>query len=741
MKQQLFDQFPYAIIRVSQNQVALANQRAHALLDKVGNVFVSQVLEASLTQSGIFTWSLSSGENVYIQVYRVHGVDDQLLLIGSEADFLTHLPFSFEQSLEDFAADPYLVNQRIASLVQSAVTFERFDLLRVDRTLRRYTYEYSIGIDIEGTLRTAYSYITNSGLGWIFQNEISHLVPTLVPDIFTFREDPLLYQTGFRSILRVPIVFDHGVIGAILLASSEPGRFQLEDAMFFDLFSKHVAQSFFHAGVQLKNEFQTLVTATLLQTVISAVPEQNINGFLNHYCTQLRQNAKVDRVGLFVINEEITQRCCIAEAGKTIKGFGEWTTLSNTGIQEMIMLKSIVAFNLADPRLENLEQGLVGQGFTAILYAPIENQDGKIVAALTGVTSDELALSFTTAGIFKVASEQLGMILSNIPLDIQASTNRPRLSLTPLPKGFEHIIGSSEVIRDTIHQASVAAKYDFPILITGETGTGKELFAKAIHQSGTSATGPFIVVNSAAIPPNLLESELFGYQEGAFTGGLKGGKKGKIQLADGGTLFLDEIGELSPELQAKLLRVIQEQEVEPLGASRAIPVHVRIISATHRDLNRMVQQGDFREDLLYRLNAIEIQLPALRKRGPDILELADHILSFLARTHGTAAKRLSSEAKEQFLSYTWPGNVRQLQNVINRLFVFVEDQVIHLNDLPPDLRNFQSSNDTETERQKMERLLAEFDGNKTALAHYLGITRTGLWKKLKRLGLQPEVKI
>jgi len=237
-----------------------------------------------------------------------------------------------------------------------------------------------------------------------------------------------------------------------------------------------------------------------------------------------------------------------------------------------------------------------------------------------------------------------------------------------------------------------------------------------------------------------LESELFGYQEGAFSGGVKGGKPGKILLANNGTLFLDEIGELSPELQAKLLRVIQEQEIEPLGAVKPIPVKVRILSATHRDLSQMVAQGEFREDLLYRLNSIEIKIPPLRQRGEDVLELAEYMLKSLAQSHGTPEKILSPAAQELLLQYDWPGNIRQLQNIINRLYVFVEGSVIHAEDLPPELKVGSPEKDKLekeiSEKEKIERLLAEFGGNKTALAQYLGITRTGLWKKLKRLGLQ-----
>jgi len=738
MQRQLLDQFPYAIIRVNgAHEVTLTNLRGQALLNKIDSDFIKKILDDNSDPALIKCRVLPSGDVVFVQLFIVTGTSDILVLIGDEVDFLNHLPPRFEQILEDFTTDPSDVNKRIISLVQEAATFERFDLLRMNRRLRKYTQEYSIGIDFEGptVLHAASSSVMNTGLGWVFQNSATHLVETLSPEVFSFQEDALLYQTGLRSILRVPIVFDEGVIGAILLASMKPDQFTIEDAMFFELLSKLVAPSYVYAGVLLQHEFQTLGTSTLLQTIISTVADRFNYDFFNEYCTHLVLNAKVDRVGLFLIDQENKQCCNIAETGENVERLGQWIPLSNTGIEEMIKTRSIIAFNLADPAFKNMGKYLVGQGITAIIYAPIENQHGEIIAALTGLTSDEFALSLATAGIFKCASDNLGMILSNMPLDMQLEAGPQRIQVPTAPKGFEHIIGSSDIIKDTIRHASVAAKYDFPILITGETGTGKELFAKAIHQFGPASKGPFIVVNSAAIPPNLLESELFGYKEGAFTGGLKGGKKGKFLLADEGTIFLDEIGELSSELQAKLLRVVQEQEVEPLGSSKPIPVHVQIISATHRDLKSMVQQGDFREDLLYRLNAIEIKIPPLRERGLDILDFAENMLTFLARTHGTSVKTLSPGARVQFLKYSWPGNVRQLQNVINRLFVFVEGQVIHSQDLPPELYT-QDGPEQETEHQKLEHLLKEFSGNKTALAHYLGITRTGLWKKLKRLGLQ-----
>lgn len=743
MHDKILYEFPYAIFEFSRlGELVFRNQRAESLFPESADNWDSfaQLLNESRTlglEKGgnpIYYWVRSDGQALFAKLFVASGSPNRLLLVGEEPEAFFLLPAHLERILEDFPMDPAAVTQRIAAIVQNSLSFERLDIIRINRHLRKYVYEYSIGIDIAGVVHTAYSTIGNTGLGWMLSNQLPHLVRDFAPESFSFDEDPKLYQTGFRSILRVPIVLDRGVIGAILLASTAAGHFGLEDALVIDRIAQHVAPAFFHAGTLLEHEYQTLGNATLLRTVMSGIPAEQMDEFLLQYCLQLRQIVKAERVGLSLLNQRKNLRCCIAEAGKPVADTGHWVPLENSGIREMINSKSIVAFNLRDPRYDDGQEELSRAGFTAILYAPVENEDGEVIAALTGVTSDEQALSRWFAGIFKVASEQLGLILSQTHLEFHGDLPRRSLTAPKNPQGFQHIIGSSAVIRETIRQAAVASKYDFPILITGETGTGKELFAKAIHESSNVSEGPFIVVNSAAIPTNLLESELFGYQDGAFTGGVRGGRKGKILLADNGTLFLDEIGELSPELQAKILRVVQEQEVEPLGSTRPIPVHVRVISATHRNLKEMVRDGQFREDLLYRLNAIEITLPSLRERGSDVIELAQHLLHDLAQAHSVPVKRFSPEAERSLRNYSWPGNVRQLQNVIERLFVFVDGQRIGESDLP---RDFVSPTlPFDSEQEKLARLLQEFNGNKTALADYLGITRTGLWKKLKRLGLQ-----
>lgn len=733
MREELFESYPFGIIRVNQeDQILRKNEKASEFIHHLSPLELTSLFK-TLSEKKLTTWSIIDDQTLYIKKYEVEGSSDYLILLGTNPDFSINVPVLFEKSIEDFPADPRGVVERIVSLISDAVTFERFDLLRVNPQLRKYTYEYSIGINIEGTAHTAYSEIKNTGLGWIFKHEAPNLVQDLEKIDTGFWEDPLLLQSGFRSILRVPILFEHGVVGAILLASLKTHRFQLEDAFLLDQISKLVAQPYFHSGLLLDNEYHNLTAATLFQTIVSLIDESNIKDFLGEYAEKLRITSGLDYTSIFVFDEKNKLRRCLAEAGPESLDSSDWVPIWDTGIEEMYRSQSIVAYNFIDPNYKNAEH-LIKKGLTSLVYSPIR-ANGQIIGAIGAVTSDERALSSDTAGLFKYCSEQLGLILAKVPITQPNFTRKSHKCCQAVHRGFQNIIGTSQIMQDTIRRAATAAQYEFPILITGETGTGKELFAKAIHQTSKVAEGPFIVVNSAAIPENLLESELFGYQEGAFTGGLKGGKRGKILLADGGTLFLDEIGELSPELQAKLLRVIQEQEVEPLGATKPIPVQVRIISATHRNLADMVQKGEFREDFLYRLNAIEIQLPPLRERESDIINLAEHMLNHLSQSHGIHPKTLSPSARELLLKYSWPGNVRQLQNIINRLFVFVESTIIQAKDLPPDLRT-SPVNSPESEKDKLERLLNEFGGNKTALAHFLGITRTGLWKKLKRLGIQ-----
>lgn len=247
---------------------------------------------------------------------------------------------------------------------------------------------------------------------------------------------------------------------------------------------------------------------------------------------------------------------------------------------------------------------------------------------------------------------------------------------------FDNIIGRSQVILDAINKAKIAAKSDSTIFLYGASGTGKELFARSIHYASFRKNGPFVAINCATLPENLIESELFGYEKGSFTGASTKGKIGKFEQANNGTLFLDEIADLPLHLQAKLLRVLQEKKIDKIGSSTPTDINVRIISATHKNLEEMVRRNEFREDLYYRLNVIPLYLPSLKERGEDILLCSQYIIRKLCHKMNKPEKRISKEVEKKFMSHSWPGNVRELENILEYAINFTDDDEIGIDDLP-----------------------------------------------------------
>jgi len=311
----------------------------------------------------------------------------------------------------------------------------------------------------------------------------------------------------------------------------------------------------------------------------------------------------------------------------------------------------------------------------------------------------------------------------------------------PAANGEPAILGRSPAIATLLEQIARVAPASGRVLILGENGSGKELVAGAIHAQSRRASGPFVKMNCAAIPANLIESELFGYEKGAFTGALQG-KAGRFELADGGTLFMDEVGDLAPEAQAKLLRAIETGEVERVGGTKTTKVDVRVVAATNKDLSAAVQDRTFREDLYYRLNVLPLHVPPLRERRGDVALLAAHFLDAFCAAEGQAAKQLDDEAVALLEEYPWPGNVRELRNLMERAAILVPGETVGAADLAPWLEGAPSASGPglrgEIERKEADAIrkaLEQANWNVTQAASGLGIDRTNLHRKMRKYGI------
>ena len=314
---------------------------------------------------------------------------------------------------------------------------------------------------------------------------------------------------------------------------------------------------------------------------------------------------------------------------------------------------------------------------------------------------------------------------------------------------IEHgMVGVSDKLRDLERQVAKVAPSNSNVLILGESGTGKELIARALHRNSLRAAGPFVAINCAALTEALLESELFGHERGAFTGAITQ-KKGKLEVADGGTVFLDEIGELSPLLQAKLLRVLQEREMERVGGTKTIPLNILLLAATNRDLEEAALKGDFRRDLFYRLNVVSLKAPALRDRPEDTIPLAEHFAKKYAAECGRKIVGLAPEARAYLQSYSWPGNVRELENAIERAVVLGSADMVLAEDLPENIRESRpaavsaSMYEEAVEAAKRQVVLQAFDQvnhDHEAAAKILGLHPNYLHKLIRTMNLKPALK-
>ncbi|WP_092468015.1 sigma 54-interacting transcriptional regulator [Desulfotruncus arcticus] len=415
----------------------------------------------------------------------------------------------------------------------------------------------------------------------------------------------------------------------------------------------------------------------------------------------------------------------------------------------------------------SVAERIIGLSTDAVLEQPISKviesnyACKKIVGngtATSGETVEFNGLTFTINRIPVTIYNQSGLVVT-----FQVTEKIKRIE-TSLRKEINHqgliahyrfsdIIGRSAMIEETIREARKYTRSDAAVLITGESGTGKELFAQSIHNESIRRNGPFVAINCAALPESLLESELFGYEEGAFTGAKKGGKQGLFAMAHGGTIFLDEIGDLSPTLQARLLRVLQQKEIMPVGSQRVIPVDVRVISATNRNLQEAVEKGEFRVDLYYRLNVLHLHIPSLRMRMEDLPLLFKHFYQRLIGSDHSQELHIVEKVLEEQKSYLWPGNIRELEGFVERYVALGEEDATTcktlrslLNKLKKNMPGESSLYDKhmlviklgsmeDMERQIIEQAAEVVEGGKGELAKVLGLSRTTLWKKLKKVDM------
>jgi PAS domain S-box-containing protein len=361
-------------------------------------------------------------------------------------------------------------------------------------------------------------------------------------------------------------------------------------------------------------------------------------------------------------------------------------------------------------------------------------KDGNVIAVFGQVMFKDVK------DVGKLATE-LSLLESKVKLYEEELINLRSTRYT-----FDSIFGKSQAIRNLKSEGLRAAANQFPVLISGESGTGKELFAQAIHHAGPRRPHPFVRINCAAIPRDLLESELFGYEKGAFTGAGSAGKPGKFELAQNGTVFLDEIGDLPIEMQPKLLRAIEDKEFERVGGTKVIQSDFRVVAATNQNLEEMISAGHFRKDLFYRLNVIPLHIPALRQRKTDIIPIARHLLKNMAQEANLVEISIGKEAEKALRNHEWPGNVRELSNVLERVISALEGNTIHLQNLPFYLyggrkkspKGNSSSLKTvhaKTEKEAIRYALKESNNNKARAAKILGIHRTLLYKKMKKYKL------
>ena len=451
-------------------------------------------------------------------------------------------------------------------------------------------------------------------------------------------------------------------------------------------------------------------------------------------------------LSLLIVDDELAIRSACREVAEEM-GFKIFLAESAPAARRHLEANTIdvVLLDIKLPGADGLE----------LLLKIKEQQPETEVIMITGHATVDSVLTAMKSGAYHYLRkpftlEELRILLEQVTQDLRVSLEnrmtREHLKTNP---GYAGIVGRSPEMEKLYRIIAKVASSRHPVLVHGESGSGKEMVARAIHFSGPYRDKPFIPVDCGSLAPAMIESELFGYVKGAFTGAVRS-KEGLLCLAHGGTIFLDEIAELPVDLQAKLLRALQEKEIRPLGSTRPTPIDVRIIAATTRDLDMAIHQGSFRRDLYFRLNVVSLRLPQLRERKEDIRLLTDHFLDRISRSMGVRYT-INPEAIKQLQAYDWPGNVRELENCLERTAALSSGPMLNVNDLPPQVQhasvvvsiNAQQAKNrivplVELEKQAIMTALQQLEGDKLMTAKMLGIGKTTLYRKLKEYGITDQ---
>ncbi len=591
---------------------------------------------------------------------------------------------------------------------------------------------------------------------WVYRHQQALVIPFVDEETRFPGSMECIRKQGIRSACALPLTTVHRRLGCLACGSRYPNAYSGEEVGFLSLVADQVALAIDNAlniealqlaHRELQGERDRLkLLLDLNNTVVSNLEFRDL---LRAIAASVRRVMRCDSAGVALLDTDTSQLRIYAldfPEGKGLIREESEAPVEGTFAAGVLRSGEAVVFDRDDLAHLNFSDAHLAEGIKSLCLLPLIVQDRVLGVLGLGRTHDE-SFSEADVGFMRQVAGQVAIAIQNALAYTQIAELKDRLALEKLyledeirsEMNFEEIVGASSALRHALSQVETVAPTDSTVLLLGETGTGKELVARAIHSHSRRKDRAFVKLNCAAIPTGLLESELFGHEKGAFTGAVSQ-KIGRLELADQGTLFLDEVGDIPPELQPKLLRVLQEREFERLGNNKTKKVDIRLVAATNRDLQKMVAEGQFRSDLYYRLNVFPIRIPPLRERPEDIPLLVRHFTQKYARRLERRIDTIPARAMNRLRQWHWPGNVRELENFIERAVILSPGTLLNVpvSELTRANLTAPPAGDASAERDQILRVLKETAGRvggPNGAASRLGLKRTTLISRMKKLGI------